>query len=239
LNLSHPEYATTWRLEHAEEIASKRFEKTAKRLADNADYFIANGQFTPLKLDEAAAVANRIIFRTVIGDLGTLARILLCSLAVVYIGTTKRLLEEEATRFLERRGSNTPEGKNYKGGRNRPVLVLADGSPMKRSYAVGEGGFCSQCVYQSSLLLDVTAVEAAMQRKLHFLNLGSQRLWRCVAMGRKSNKSDVEGKEIYKVFVTYSTRVTEFLDSGEWIIQGGAPPTADGGARGEKRQRRN
>jgi len=58
-------------------------------------------------------------------------------------------------------------------------------------------------------------------------------------MGRKSNKSDVEGKEIYKVFVTYSTRVTEFLDSREWIIQGGAPPTADGGARGEKRQRGN
>jgi hypothetical protein len=51
------------------------------------------------------------------------------------------------------------------------------------------------------------------------LKLGSQRLWRECGMGRSSDMDDVEEKEVYKVFVTYSTQVAKLLKEGIIKIQ--------------------
>ena len=94
-------------------------------------------------------------------------------------------------------------------------------------------GFCSQVVYESAFLIDATRVEEALQTKFHTLPLGSRRLWRCIAKGRKLNKEDAEGKEVYKVFVTFSMVVRDMLETKKWKIQEGAPPNADAGGEGE------
>ena len=52
-------------------------------------------------------------------------------------------------------------------------------------------------------------------------------------MGKNWSKDDVEEKEVYKVFVTFSMKVRGMIDAGKLIIQEGAPPKADAGGKGE------
>ena len=56
-------------------------------------------------------------------------------------------------------------------------------------------------------------VEDALQNLWQHLPLGI-RLWRHVAMG----PSDSDQLEIYKVFLTYSTTLASWLDSGEIVV---------------------
>jgi hypothetical protein len=56
-------------------------------------------------------------------------------------------------------------------------------------------------------------MEDALQRLWAHLPLGI-RLWRHIAMG----PSDSEILEIYKVFVTYSEDLAEWVESGEIVV---------------------
>ena len=56
-------------------------------------------------------------------------------------------------------------------------------------------------------------VEDALQSLWQHLPLGI-RLWRWVAVG----PNDSDKLEIYKVFLTYSTKLASWLDSGEIVV---------------------
>ena len=81
-------------------------------------------------------------------------------------------------------------------------------------------GFLMQEVYRSGLLLNASRVEGGLQARYQdMLQLGTGRLWRRVAMGRSSDTDDEHNKSVYKVFVTYSTKVGEAIKGGQVIVQ--------------------
>jgi len=130
-------------------------------------------------------------------------------------------LKDEALRWLTERGANLPEGQQYNGQRNRPVLVLHDETGITMKTAIEQYGFQSVVVYESTYLLDATSVEDAIQTFFQGrLPLGTHKLWRCVAKGRHSDVNDCleNSNNVYKVFITYSTQVQEKLRLGELKI---------------------
>jgi len=129
-------------------------------------------------------------------------------------------LEMEDLRFLTKCGRNLPTGQFYRGGRNRPALVMANDSIITMNQARLDYGFVSQVVYESACLIDASRVEDAIQTRFQYLPFGTHRLWRCVAMGRSSDQSDVEEKRVYKVFITYSTQVVDKLTQNILKIKG-------------------
>ena len=87
-------------------------------------------------------------------------------------------------------------------------------SNITQGEATKELGFKAEVVYQSDVMLNVTEVEAALQQHFQSRDLGTERLWRCVAMGQQSNVADVtEGTNIYKVFITYSYDVPDAIET--------------------------
>ena len=129
-----------------------------------------------------------------------------------------QLLEQEDLRFLTVCGAHLPAGQVYTGGRNKPVLVHGDDSTITMKEARDHGGFLSQVVYESAFLFDAARVEEAIQRTFQHLPLGTRRLWRHVAMGPSSNKSDVNETRVYKVFITYSMQVCPNVRDQVWMI---------------------
>ena len=183
--------------------------------------------------EEVSAVANKIIESWNIGGKGTLCELSTNPNFTFYFGETMQELTREDLRFLTARGANIPDNQAYKGKRNRPVIVKEGGRTIKMKEAREEYGFRSQVVFESAILLDASRVEDALQTKFHNLPLGYRRLWRRIAKGKNWSKDDVEEKEVYKVFVTFSMKVRGMIDAGKLIIQEGAPPKADAGGKGE------
>jgi len=91
---------------------------------------------------------------------------------------------------------------------NRPVLKLKTKAGGARHIKMKEArenfGFRAQVVFESPYKIDASRVEDCIQTKYQHLRLG-KRLWRYVAKGPKSDKADVHGEQIYKVFITSST----------------------------------
>ncbi len=128
-----------------------------------------------------------------------------------YVGLTfQHDVELDDLRWLTTRGRSLPDGQTYAGGRNRPILLRADDSTTSRCHRLG---FVSQVVYQSTFLIDASAVEAAIQTRFNYLALGRRRLWHCVGKGRSSDMSDVVKQRVHEVFVTYSKQVVANLDN--------------------------
>ncbi len=139
----------------------------------------------------------------------------------MYVGLTKRGLPEEDLRWLTARGFNLQEGRPYRGQRCRPVLLWNDNESSEITMNQGRYylGFLSEIVYESGVLLNASRVEDAIQTKFDDLPLG-RKLWRCVAKGKSSDKKDAtEPKEVYKVFITYSTKVVDLLNKKQIKIQ--------------------
>ena len=120
-----------------------------------------------------------------------------------YIGYTARQLEEECLRWLTKRGaSKQAEDGTFvdPSKRNRPVLLMHDGSTITMGKARKELGFDRVEVYASTLKINARAVEDALQYRYQHLPLGI-RLWRYPDKGSKFDKV-VDGK-LHKVFITY------------------------------------
>ena len=128
-----------------------------------------------------------------------------------YIGYTARQLDEECLRWLTMRGaSQQAEDGTFvdPSKRNRPVLLMHDGSTIAMGKARKELGFDRVEVYASTLKINARAVEDALQYRYQHLPLGI-RLWRCPDKGSKFDKV-VDGK-LHKVFITYSPLVAKML----------------------------
>jgi len=197
--------------------------KVKKERRDRAiKYHLEHGESSPLSDEQVEEEVCRIISDVDIGGLGTLKRLQSDPSYSFYVGETKRSLKEEGLRWLTARGK-------LGGGSNRPVLVHSDHtveSPnlLTMKTAEEDFGFKSQILYETTLLINASAMEDKLQDYFLYLPLGTRRLWRCVAKGQSSDKDDVEEKEIYKVFITYSTQVAEKLEEGTLMIQPGEPP---------------
>ena len=170
-------------------------------------YHQKHGKQEPLTKAEIEETTQQIIKNKNIGGLGTLAELHANPYFTFYAGLTKQQKkEDEDLRWLTKRGRPG-------GGRNRPVLLHADDSVITMKTARDKYGFRSRVVYESSILLNASGIEDAIQTHFKSLPLGSRRLWRWIAKGKSSDKADVEEKEIYKVFITYSTQVVEELEA--------------------------
>ena len=183
-------------------------------------YHRENGEQPVLTEEDMDIILQNIISKTNIGGLGTLEELKDDPNFTFYIGLTKRTLEEEALRWLTARGKTG-------GGTNRPVLVHPNGENITMKTAEDDFGFQSQFLYKNSLLLNASLLEDCLQENFNDLVLGSRKLWRCVAKGKSSDKEDVEEKNVYKVFITYSTKVVEALKKGTMKIQKGEPPKGE------------
>ncbi len=184
-------------------------------------WHLENSSVPPLTISQVGEVVTRIINSVDIGGLGTLSALSVVDKSFTfYVGLTKQEnLNLEDLRWLTKRGANLSEGETYTGQRNRPVLLWSNGTNITMGQARKHLGFQSQVVYESSALIDASRVEDEIQTRFQSLPLGRKRLWRHVAMGRSSNQKDVTEPQVYKVFITYSTKVMNLLDSNEIIIQ--------------------
>ena len=141
----------------------------------------------------------------------TKRRFLVGALGSSYIGYTARQLDEECLRWLTMRGaSQQAEDGTFvdPSKRNRPVLLMHDGSTITMGKARKELGFDRVEVYASTLKINARAVEEALQFRYQHLPLGI-RLWRCPDKGPKYDK-EIDGK-LHKVFITCSPRVGQML----------------------------
>ena len=91
------------------------------------------------------------------------------------------------------------------------MLLWSNGDTITMKQAPEHFGFVSQVVYEASILINASRVEDAIQNRFQHLEMGSQRLWCCVAKGKSSEKNDVNEPVVYKVFITYSTQVADKL----------------------------
>ena len=126
---------------------------------------------------------------------------------MLYTGMTCQLhLRDEAFRFLTSRGS-TPSllrsGKVKAGGKNRPVLLRANGDVITRSFA--ENKLLARIILLGTYKLRVNACKVEDLIQSHMSNVDKVkipcRLHRHVAKGMKNDKVK-EAKEIYKTFIT-------------------------------------
>ena len=138
-----------------------------------------------------------------------------------YIGETKRSLKEECFRWLTFRGANN---SNYKGGRNRPVLVTMDGETINGALFKSME-FQAMFLLHARFLIDATRVEDAIQTYFNNLKVGTERCWRTPAKGRSTDQKDVYNETDYKVFITWSRKVQQFISEGRIKSQPGRPPS--------------
>jgi hypothetical protein len=128
-----------------------------------------------------------------------LARLVLCC---GYIGTTVQAVKE-AYRWLLDRGQGTP------------VLTWANG--ITRREAIDQLGFKIAVLYKDPMQLNVTAVEAALQRGVHDFGL-PVRLHRVVGSGAWGYNQDSTIRREYTVFYTYSVKVQAFITRGGEVM---------------------
>ena len=127
----------------------------------------------------------------------------------IYVGFTKRTLEEEALRWLTSRGKHLRKGYKYKGGRNNPVLVSKKTERDMDAKEREALGLKTLYVFSHVLKQNGLDVEEGLQRlisnqicddgKLAPLGL---RLHRCISKGSHQQDPDA-GKPDYlgKVFL--------------------------------------
>ena len=175
----------------------------------------------PLSEDEVSTEADKIIKwikEALIGKQDENG--ILLPYPTFYIGETKRSLKEECFAWLTFRGANN---SNYKGGRNRPVLVTMDGETINGAL-LKSMEFQASFLFHARFLLDATRVEEAIQTHFHDLKVGTERCWRTPAMGRSTDQKDVYNETDYKVFITWSRKVQQFISEGRIKSQPGGPP---------------
>ena len=190
-------------------------------------YFNSHQQcaFSVLSSDEVSSEADKIIKYIedeLIGKQDEYGKVL--PFPTFYIGETKRSLEEECFRWLTARGANILGGQ-YKGGRNRPVLVTMDGATIN-GQLLKSMEFQARFLFHSRFLLDATRVEDAIQTYFNNLEVGTERCWRAPAMGRASDQMDVYNETDYKVFITWSRNVQQFISEAKIKSQPGGPREA-------------
>ena len=128
---------------------------------------------------------------------------------IVYVGTTKRTLEEECFKWLTERSVVSSKGFGFATGHlNRPVLQFEQDDGSLRVITEGEAegvlGFQKFLVYQNSLCLNATTVEDFMQKGIDHFDLGV-RLHRHVAKGKKAEDDDAADENyLVQVFVTFA-----------------------------------
>ena len=178
---------------------------------------------SPLSQDEVSTEAAQIIKwikDELIGKQDEYGEVL--PFPTFYIGETKRSLKEECFRWLTARGANILGGQ-YKGGRNRPVLVTMDGATIN-GQLLKSMEFQARFLFHSRFLLDATRVEDAIQTYFNNLEVGTERCWRTPAKGRSTDQKDVYNETDYKVFITWSRKVQQFISEGRIKSQPGGPP---------------
>ena len=177
--------------------------------------------FSVLSSDEVSSEADKIIKYIedeLIGKQDEYGKVL--PFPTFYIGETKRSLKEECFRWLTFRGANN---SNYKGGRNRPVLVTMDGETINGAL-LKSMEFQAMFLFHARFLIDATRVEDAIQTYFNNLEVGTERCWRTPAMGRSTDQMDVYNETDYKVFITWSRKVQQFISEGRIKSQPGGPP---------------
>ncbi len=211
---------------HAKHNAKHNAKNKKERQEAAVKWHQENSIIPPLTIPQVDEVVTRIINSVDIGGLGTLSAMSVVDKSFTfYVGLTKQAdVKLEDLRWLTARGANLSEGETYTGRRNRPVLLWPDdrvrvSNIITMKEAREDIGFHSQVVYEAGALIDASRVEDEIQTRFQSLPLGRKRLWRHVAMGRSSNKKDATEPQVYKVFITYSTKVMNLLDSNEIIIQ--------------------
>jgi hypothetical protein len=135
-----------------------------------------------------------------------------------YIGYTRQSLPAEALCWIAPRGSEKRDKNGdfiATGERNRPPLLWADGTYIKKTEATSLLGFKFFEVYASTLKINARAVEKALQVLKMALPLG-RRLWRCADKGGKYDKK-IDG-HLHKVFFTVSPFIGDMVHTGEIII---------------------
>ena len=175
----------------------------------------------PLSLDEVSTEADKIIKwikEALIGKQDENG--ILLPYPTFYIGETKWSLKEECFAWLTFRGANN---SNYKGGRNRPVLVTMGGETINGAL-LESMEFQAMFLFHSRFLLDATRVEDAIQTYFNNLEVGTERCWRTPAKGRSTDQMDVYNETDYKVFITWSRKVQQFISEGRIKSQPGGPP---------------
>ena len=199
--------------------------RKSKRREEAVRYFNSHPQcaFSVLSSDEVSSEADKIIKYIedeLIGEQDEYGNVL--PFPTFYIGETKRSLKEECFRWLTARGANILGGQ-YKGGRNRPVLVTMDGETIKGPL-LKSMEFQASFLFHARFLVDATRVEEKIQTHFHDLKVGTERCWRTPAMGRSTDEMDVYNETDYKVFITWSRKVQQFISEGKIQSQPGRPP---------------
>ena len=134
-----------------------------------------------------------------------------------YFGITGQVLTMEHLRFMTARGANV-KGK-YKGQRNRPVLIWAKSrAVIKQSECITILKMQSIVMYECKLRHNACLFEEICQETYQELPLGTGRLYRHTAMGRKGKNQ--QEQEHMKTFMTFmSNDLFSMIDDGTILIQ--------------------
>ena len=195
---------------------------TEKRHAENVAYIDAHPDLAGLKLtDEALDEEAWRLYTTPSPQLNGLSpqQALEEGLYSVYVGATKRSIEEEGYRFLEERGANENlgPGQQHSGARNRPVLLSKASGGVLSEKERRDIEFDSQFVYYSKLRYNCNEIEDRLQNFIKDddnIELGL-RLHRWNAMGSNQEDPDREKPNyLAKVFLTFApyAKVKKFCE---------------------------
>ena len=172
----------------------------------------------PILEELAKEIGIDDVSRLPLDDWLTLNQLFTHAAVSFYIGYTRQSLPAEALCWITPRGSEKRDKNGdfiATGERNRPTLLWADGTYIKKTEATSLLGFKFFEVYASTLQINARAVEAALQKLKQALPLGT-RLWRCVDKGGKYDKK-IDG-HLHKVFFTVSPFIGDMVHTGEIII---------------------
>ncbi len=124
-----------------------------------------------------------------------------------YIGATGQAPKNEAFQWLSKRGKPAgyrKDGTPIQGSskqRNRPVLLKKNNATIKMKEA-RDKYFEFKVLFESALDWNVLKVEEKLQLRYQELELGTERLWRCVAKGGNT----LANTSVKSTFITYSTQ---------------------------------
>jgi len=172
----------------------------------------------PILEELAKEIGIDDVSRLPLDDWLTLNQLFTHAAVSFYIGYTRQCLPDEALCWITPRGGEKRDKNGdfiATGERNRPTLLWADGTCIKKTEAISLLGFKFFEVYASTLQINARAVEAALQKLKQALPLGT-RLWRCPDMGPKYDKK-VDG-HLHKVYITVSPFIGDMVHTGEIII---------------------
>ena len=128
----------------------------------------------------------------------------------VYTGTTKVTLQDEGFRWITARGFHLPEGGEYRGQRNIPVLWWQEfGTKKIRTITMKEASdileFKTVLVYSSKLRFNACKIEDAIQRRLQKFKIGRQRCHKYVAKGAQyDNAESLAPHFLMKTFIAFA-----------------------------------